>query len=219
MIRLLFFCAISIFTRLDSIAQKTAAVSFITKSYFIDSTGKNYDLGDSGRMFYYADSHRQVQSMNGGLGRKREFDQFQKGKLQHHDSFTDFDSSAVYDYRSYKTKDKGLYKRLISPRNWLMTDSFSVINGYKVQMATFIDIQERLHKVFFTSELADYKIRYLASESPGFVIRYEIYMRVRKGMEISITTATDIEFYDEAVRFPEKYAIFSTTPIKMINPH
>lgn len=206
--KVLLYCVLLMMSCLFATAQKIAAVTFSTTMIFTDSVGKKFNMGQEMKDFYYADSHRQLSIPNGGFGKANTFKRFQKGKFVHHTSLFDFDSAALYSIAFYKTPNKSVFKMKIDETViWNMLDTSIIVLGYKTKIATKIDKEGTTHRVYYTNELADFKIRSNYYEIPGFVLKYEREAKVLKGSALDIVLATDIDFYEGRIELPNQYPI------------
>lgn len=189
-------------------AQKTAAVTYSNSYTFIDSLGKRKMKSEICKDFYFADAHREVKLLKQLVEKKIAFDDYQKGNYQHHTMLFDYDSVASYSISTFKKENAALFRKNLSDSTkWQIVDSTTVILKYVTQIAVRTDETGRLHRVFFTNALSDYKIKLGNIEVPGFVLRYEIERKIFKGVGIEAITASNIDFYEEVIRFPQGYPI------------
>lgn len=79
--------------------------------------------------------------------------------------------------------------------------------GYATKIAVKTDSAGSIHRVYFSADLPEYKLKLGNIEIPGFVLRYEKETLLLKGKGIDVTTAVDIDFYEGFLGFPNEYPI------------
>ncbi len=191
------------------IAQRTAAVFFASTNTFKDFSGNTVQSGADRSWFVFADNHLQVKIISSVISERLTFRKFQKGKLNHHDRFFDFDSSADYSFGNYDVKHPVLVKRRMNDSAWIITDTSLFLLGYKVKIATRFDNLGRKHSVLFTEDLDSFKVRLQHFNVPGFVLNYEIATTQALGVHTVHYTAKKITFFEEAILFPNNYKIIA----------
>ena len=195
-------------TLFSATGQKVAAVSFASRYTFIDSTGATKTSGINKIEYRFADAHKEVNMFKLFAKKKKEFDTYQKASFNHHTMIYDYDSAASYSVSNYKKDVERLYKNLLNDSiKWQINDTNVTILGHKTKLATSSDSAGRLYRVYYTDNLNEFKIRYGQLGIPGFVLRYEVERSILKGRGIDIATATDIDFYDGPLLFPNNYSI------------
>lgn len=190
-------------------AQKTAAVTFTHTYNFTDSLGRKSFGGGNEKDLLFADNHREIRINKAYLEKKVEWNSYCQEKFRNQTIVYDYDSVAIFTISNYdKTKERLYKKNLVDSSRWQVSDTSLRILKYNTKLATRKDAEGKIYRIYFTTALPNHKLRLGNTTIPGFVLKYEVERHFFKGIGLDIMTATDIDFYEEAIGFPSKYEIF-----------
>ncbi len=207
----LFFVLVCSINSIVAFTQKTAAVTFTHTYNFTDSLGRKSYGGGNEKDFLFADSHREIRLNKVFLEKKVEWNSYCQEKFRNQTIVYDYDSVAVFTISNYdKSKERLFKKNLVDSSLWQVSNANFKILKYDTKIATRTDSEGKIHRIYFTTALPDYKLKLGNTTIPGFVLRYEVERHFFKGVGLDIMTATDIDFYEGVIGFPSKYRIFIT---------
>ncbi len=196
------------FTNSVLYAQNIVGVSFVNTYTFIDSSGNKTEGGETMRNITFADSHREIILVKELNKKEMMLKRYQRGKFRHHTMIYDYDSLAIYELANYEKATTGLHKRdFVTHNDWKIEESNKAILGYKTKLASRVEVNGNIHRIYFTTDLSQYKLRFGKVEMPGFVLRTEQESELGNGTGINVFEAKSIDFYEGNLRFPDTYQI------------